>query len=758
MTAAGVAPSRRALREQSAGLLGWFTTERVLAVAVPVALVLMALAPLHEVYLTPVMWLTVAGGALLGTAIATLGAQRRWPTLTVLAVALPTFFLCGALAAPSTAIGGVLPTVTTWRLMGRGVVTVWKQVLTIAPPLGTSGVLLLLPYLLAFFGTLVAVTISLRARRWSLSLLVPAVVLVVAILFGTRLPVAPGVLGVAAVAITVTWVAWRARRLEAHRVIAVPLVLGLVAIGGTATSLVVTPDTPRLVLRDLIDPPPDPHDYTSPLASFRRYVDSLADSTLLTVAGLPGGTERIRLATMDSYDGHVWGITAATAGSGTFTRPGERLVPQLSEDAARVRVQVEDYSGVWLPTIGSTEDVDFGGSRADRLLESFYFNRTSDTGLVAARLRGGDAYTLVASPEPDVVDDDAAPSESMLQLTASRLQMPEATGVPDIVASLASEYTQGATGDYERVSMIATALSSYGYFSHGLEGEAPSRPGHGAARLITMLDSDQMTGDAEQYAAAMALMVRALGLPARVVMGFDVSEATTGADGALAVTGSDVTAWVEVPFEGHGWLPFFPTPEEDQVPQVQNPDPQDRPEPQVLQPPEPPQEPPVVPPLDRGEAPSEQEQPEEDTAAERILFWVAVVGIPLLVLLSPFLLIALLKARRWRRRRSTGPPEARIAGGWAELSDRVLDLGVVPGTGATRREAASAFDSELSGAGTTLLARRADAGVFAPEPPSQAEVDAYWADVATAVRQAGRGVSWRRRLRARFTLRSLRSR
>src|SRR5690606_9412245 len=544
--------------------LGWFTTERVLAIAVPVALVLMALAPLHEVYLTPVMWLTVAGGALRGTAIATLGAQRRWPTLTVLAVALPTFFLCGALAAPSTAIGGVLPTVTTWRLMGRGVVTVWKQVLTIAPPLGTSGVLLLLPYLLAFFGTLVAVTISLRARRWSLSLLVPAVVLVVAILFGTRLPVAPGVLGVAAVAITVTWVAWRARRLEAHRVIAVPLVLGLVAIGGTATSLVVTPDTPRLVLRDLIDPPPDPHDYTSPLASFRRYVDSLADSTLLTVAGLPGGTERIRLATMDSYDGHVWGITAATAGSGTFTRPGERLVPQLSEDAARVRVQVEDYSGVWLPTIGSTEDVDFGGSRADRLLESFYFSRTSDTGLVAARLRGGDAYTLVASPEPDVVDDDAAPSASMLQLTASRLQMPEATGVPDIVASLASEYTQGATGDYERVSMIATALSSYGYFSHGLEGEAPSRPGHGAARLITMLDSDQMTGDAEQYAAAMALMVRALGLPARVVMGFDVSEATTGADGALAVTGSDVTAWVEVPFEGHGWLPFFPTPEEDQ--------------------------------------------------------------------------------------------------------------------------------------------------------------------------------------------------
>lgn len=760
MTAAA-APSRRSMRTERTGApewLRWFTVDRLISILVPVALLVLGMAPLQRVYLTPVLWITVGGGALLGTAIATAGAQRRWPTLTVLAFALPTFFLCGALAAPSSAIAGVLPSLTTWQLMGQGVVTVWKQVLTIAPPLGTSGVLLLLPYLLAFFGSLIAVTISLRARRWSLSLLVPAAVAVVAILFGTRLTVAPGVIGVVAVAVAVVWVAWRAGRLELHRVIAVPLVLGLVAVGGTATALLVTPDNPRLVLRDLIEPPPDPHDYTSPLASFRRYVDTLADEPLLTAAGLPAGTQRIRLATMDSYDGHVWGITGSgAAGTGTFTRTGERLVTDPSAGAAHVQVGIEGYTGVWLPTIGASEDVDFSGSRADALTDSFYFNRTTDTGLVALTLRSGDGYLLLADPEPDVIEEQgAAPPQSMLQLPASRIQMPDVSGVPDVVGALAAEYTQGATGDYERVSMIATALASYGYFSHGLEGDPPSRPGHGAARLVAMLDSDQMTGDAEQYAAAMALMVRSLGLPARVVMGFDVSESTVE-NGVVTITGADVTAWVEVPFEGQGWLPFFPTPQEDQVPQIQDPNPQDRPEPQVLQPPEPPQEPPVVPPLDRGEAPANQEGPDEEDGS-RTLLYLGMLGIPLLVLLSPFLLIAALKARRWHRRRTSGSPDQRIAGGWAELSDRVMDLGVVTGTGATRREAAHRYDTELVGAGTTALARRADAGVFAPEPASQDDIDAYWSDVASAVKHASSAVPWRRRVRARFTLASLRRR
>ncbi|MFV0253778.1 MAG: transglutaminase-like domain-containing protein [Beutenbergiaceae bacterium] len=753
----GLAPTRSAAgrRSHRPGRL-WWTPERVGAIVVPAMLVAMVLAPLYEVYLTPAMWLAVAGGVIVGTALATIAAQRRWPTLTVLAFALPLFFLLGVLAAPETAIGGVLPSVTTWQLMGQGMVTMWKQVLTIAPPLGTTGALLLLPYFLSYFGCLIAVTISLRARRWSLSLLVPVTVGVTAILFSTRFPVAPGVLGVLVVALAISWVAWRAGRLELHRVIAIPLALGLVAIGGTGAALLAAPSDPRFVLRDLIEPPPDPHDYPSPLAGMRRYVDTLAEETVFTVSGLPAQTELIRLATMDSYDGYVWGISASGApGSGTFARPGERLVTEIASDAVAVEVAVEEYRGVWLPTLGASQDIDFTGSRSDELTDGFYFNDATDTGLVAAGLRGGDGYRLLAAPEPILAtdDEDEAPDTSMLAQPAMDIAMPEPAAVPAIVSSKATEYSAGAVGDFERVYMIATALRSYGYFSHGLEGEPPSRPGHGASRLVSMLDGDQITGDAEQYAAAMALMVRALGLPARVVMGFEVPEHGSG---SVAITGADVTAWVEVPFEGMGWLAFFPTPDEDQVPQVENPQPQDRPEPQVLQPPEPPQEPPVVPPLDRGTAPTEQDPPEEDDTVKRILFFVAAIGIPLLVLVAPLIIVVVMKALRWRRRRARGGTSTRLAGGWDELSDRVLDLGVDSATGATRVEAGRTFDSALTGTGAVALAIRADAGVFAPEQPTEQQVMAYWSDIHTAVRGAGQQVGLRRRFRARFSLRSLR--
>lgn len=752
------APGRRAARPAAGlpGWLTWFTLERGVAIAVPALLVVMAIAPLEQVYLSARLWVTVGMAGLLGAAIAVAGAQRRWPTLTVLAVALPTFFLCGALAAPSSALGGVLPTLTTWRLMGQGVVTVWKQVLTIAPPLGSTGVLLLLPYLLTFFGVLIAVTVSLRARRWSLSLIVPAVVVLVAILFGTRLPVAAGVLGVLAVLLAVTWVAWRSGRLELHRMIAVPLVLGVAALGGTGASVLAVPDAPRFVLRDLVDPPPDPHDYPSPLAGFARYVDDLGEEVVLTATGLPASTQRVRLATMDAYDGRVWDISSSAPGSGTFTRSGERLVVDRGEGAARVQVTTGAYRDVWLPNIGSSLDVDFTSDRASDLDSSLYYNLTTDTGLVANQLRPGDSYTLLADPAPDVVDDpEAGPDSTLAQLPIAEVDLPDVQGVPDIVGSLASDYASDGVTPYERVSAIAYSLRTFGFFSNGLVGEPPSRPGHGNARLTAMLEAEEITGNAEQYAAVMALMVRSLGLPSRVVMGFEVP----AADGAsVEITGADVTAWVEVPFQGVGWVPFFPTPEEDQVPQTQDPDPQDRPEPQVLQPPDPPVEPPIVPPVDRSDADVEEEPAQEDDVVQQIVYWSAVVGIPLLVLLSPFLLILLLKARRRRRRRGTGPPTARIAGGWDELSDRVLDLGVVGSPGHTRQEAAGHVDGELSGAATVALARRADAGVFAPEEPSDAEVEAYWADVGSAVQRARRGVRWRRRTAATFSLRSLRRR
>jgi hypothetical protein len=56
----------------------------------------------------------------------------------------------------------------------------------------------------------------------------------------------------------------------------------------------------------------------------------------------------------------------------------------------------------------------------------------------------------------------------------------------------------------------------------------------------------------------MALMLRLIGIPARVALGFKGGAAIGAA--TYTVHADDYHSWVEVPFEGQGWLPFDPTP------------------------------------------------------------------------------------------------------------------------------------------------------------------------------------------------------
>jgi len=65
-------------------------------------------------------------------------------------------------------------------------------------------------------------------------------------------------------------------------------------------------------------------------------------------------------------------------------------------------------------------------------------------------------------------------------------------------------------------------------------------------------------GFCQQFSAAMAVMLRSLGIPARVAMGY--AGGNQVAANTWSVMTTDLHAWVEVPFEGYGWLPFEPTP------------------------------------------------------------------------------------------------------------------------------------------------------------------------------------------------------
>ena len=116
----------------------------------------------------------------------------------------------------------------------------------------------------------------------------------------------------------------------------------------------------------------------------------------------------------------------------------------------------------------------------------------------------------------------------------------------------ASRLTAKARSPFEATIQIERWLRSNGGFGYD---EHPPRSGP-APPLVDFLERSKL-GYCQQFAGTMALMLRYLGIPARVAVGFTSG---TWKNGTWTVTDHDAHAWVEAWFAGHGWLTFDPTP------------------------------------------------------------------------------------------------------------------------------------------------------------------------------------------------------
>lgn len=707
-------------------------------------------------------------GALVGVLAGLVPALLRWSAWITLPIALLGYLALGAAAAvPRTTIGGMLPSGESVRLLTVGVITSWKQMLTVAVPLGSSGTLLVPAFLSAALLTTVAVLLALRTTRPITALLPAAVMAGGAALLGADQAFHPAISGTAWGLAALVWAGAHRRAtgrpgLDLRR----PVALLAMLIPAVAAGVLLGPqwvaDTPRVISREVVQPPFDPTTLPSPLAGYRHYVKTVRDQTQISITGAPDGA-RIRLATLDDYNGRFFSTSADT---GVFQRVGDRLAQVPEGTPATIDVTVGRYSDVWVPDLGYLASVEFGGPDAERLRTDFRYNRDTGAALVTSGLRPGDRYTMTVSvpAQPSVEQLAGVPAEAVEQ-------PPLATVVPEVAAK-AQEWSAGAEDPVGVVSALATALQDNGWISHG--GDVDGVPGgHGTDRIRRLLTARTMYGDAEQYATAMALMVRSKGIPARVVMGF-----APGADGGPADrTGAGMTAWVEVPFEGYGWVAFDPLPSEAKPPPTQKPDEnQSRAEQQRVQPP-----PPPIPPKDaEAEAQDQpdtpdspdtpQDQPPPPPPATDQPFpwdWVALGGGLLLLLLIPVGVVLLLKSRR-RRRLAAGRPDQRIAGAWIHLLGGAADLGTRTPVGVTRTEAAATLDDTFSRptdgsgidtrGGVAVLARTADSRVFAPEPIEPAEATRYWEQIEAELAAMRRSRSGWRRLRARLSVTSLKER
>lgn len=700
--------------------------------------------------------LTGVPAVLLGGALGYVLAKLRVELLPATAVAVLVFALAASpIALRSDAFLGLLPTPDSLQGTVDGLVSGWIRLLTSLPPAGEAGSLLMVPYTVGFVGALVTLIAAVRLPQRPVAVLGPVAVMVVSVLFGTRRPASLVLQGVVFGAVVIAWLALR----EARRrtvVVGVPAsrrllsggALVVLVAGGAAFVGPLLPGAdanPRFVLREEVDPPFDPLAEPSPLAGYRRYtgVES-REEPILDIVGLPAGVP-VRLAVLDAYDGLVWRATGeGSALSGRFVRIGEEVLDPVEGTRASVEVTIHEPHGVWLPTVGDVVSIDFDGDEDRR--DAMRFNQETETAAVPTGVEAGESYTI------DLVVPESPPADVQLAgLPLAREYREVTEDIPNEIVEISARLAGGAESPYAVVSTIAEKLRTDGTFSDGgADAAVTSPPGHSLSRLARFLGAPQWVGNGEQYAAATALLARAQGVPARVVMGYQPERRAE----RVTITGADVAAWVEVPLDGVGWIPVNATPPEDQVP-----DPSVRPRPRPLNPEPQPPPPPVEPrpaqlaqDLDAAETDDEEAAEEDEEAAgglgRLVLLGAGGGG----ALVTPLLLIVGLKARRRRRRRARGSAEERAAGGWDEVLDHAIDLGWRTPPQATRQEAAT-----LLGAPSAVsLADRSNTATFAAREPTEEELVALWDEVDRALGELREEHSAMRRLRAAVSLRSLR--
>jgi protein-glutamine gamma-glutamyltransferase len=130
------------------------------------------------------------------------------------------------------------------------------------------------------------------------------------------------------------------------------------------------------------------------------------------------------------------------------------------------------------------------------------------------------------------------------------LQLPDS--VPARVRALARRITRDAPTDVDKVLAIEDYLRRN--YEYSLDSPVPPLDRDAVDHFL--FDAD--VGFCEQFASATAVMLRSLGIPARVVAGYAVGERNPFS-GYYDVRASDAHAWVEVWFPGYGWYEFDPT-------------------------------------------------------------------------------------------------------------------------------------------------------------------------------------------------------
>jgi transglutaminase-like putative cysteine protease len=134
-------------------------------------------------------------------------------------------------------------------------------------------------------------------------------------------------------------------------------------------------------------------------------------------------------------------------------------------------------------------------------------------------------------------------------ITGPYLQVPR---LDPRIKQLAEQITAGSANEYDKAAKIELYLRTHYRYTLDLTGPRTADP-------LAYFLFTRRAGHCEYFAAAMTVMLRDLGVPARYVGGFLPGE-YNDVGGDWIVRASDAHVWVEVFFPGYGWITFDPTP------------------------------------------------------------------------------------------------------------------------------------------------------------------------------------------------------
>ncbi len=259
---------------------------------------------------------------------------------------------------------------------------------------------------------------------------------------------------------------------------------------------------------------------------------------------------------LDAFDGRLWFnsrrrrsvLTPWPPSGGRFTLPA---APQTPAETARTQSSRIRYRVVSEP-LGS--DVFFLAPVAEAVFVSYRNIATdAETGAVFStdRYRVISAYEGVSNIHtPSAAELRAASGEYPQAITLRYLQLP--AKVDARIPQLARTLTAKATNDYDRARALELYLQTrYGYTLQ-LPQEPPADP------LSDFLFARKQ-GHCEYFASSMAILLRELGIPSRIVNGFRTGE-FNDVTGNYIIRARNAHSWVEAYFPGEGWVAFDPTP------------------------------------------------------------------------------------------------------------------------------------------------------------------------------------------------------